>query len=136
MQSKILEALKSKLLKFGAAGILNTVLNYAIFSLLFYIGKNYLISAAIAYSLASINSFFINKNWTFNSDKNSSFRLIFQFFAINLLSLLIHIFCMFILVEIFFIHAMISQLFSIIGSMTFNFIAYSFLFREAESREQ
>ena len=70
-----------KFLKFIAVGIVNTLTGLAItFFLLEFLHMGYWKSTSISYVLASILSFYLNKNFTFNY-KSGSIYTMFKFAA-------------------------------------------------------
>ncbi|SEG73944.1 GtrA family protein [Paenibacillus sp. UNC499MF] len=75
------------LMKFGLVGLLNTGVDFAAFLLLTAAGVPYLTGQIIAYLLGVLNSYMLNRSWTFRSRKGGSTREIAKFFLINLISL-------------------------------------------------
>lgn len=77
-----------KFVKFCITGTLNTIVH-----LLAFTGFNEIlhidptIAQACAYTVATVNSYIINKNWTFNKRKNYNKSEIFKFALVNLMSL-------------------------------------------------
>ncbi|MCG8492429.1 MAG: GtrA family protein [Sneathiellales bacterium] len=66
---KIIEE-NRQILIFGLVGVLNTGIDIAVFSLLYYELSLSIIEAnTIAYFLAATNSFLLNKNWTFSETR-------------------------------------------------------------------
>lgn len=54
--------------KFGLVGALNTVLDYTLFTLLFsWAHVYYLVANGISFSVAVINSYILNRRWTYRS---------------------------------------------------------------------
>jgi putative flippase GtrA len=63
-----------QLIRFGFVGVVNTLIDFGLLNLLFYLadhpsGAGLLVCNGIAFFVASLNSYSMNKNWTF-SDKN------------------------------------------------------------------
>ncbi|OMF31796.1 hypothetical protein BK133_15450 [Paenibacillus sp. FSL H8-0548] len=54
---------------FNLVGLLNTAIDFIMFSLLIWIGTYYLIAQVIAYSAGMLNSFVLNSRYTFNKVK-------------------------------------------------------------------
>jgi len=79
-----------KFIKFGLTGVMNTAIDWGVFTLLVEIfGVPPVISQPISYTAATVNSFFVNKNWTFGKRKNYNKSEIFRFLTVNLISLAI-----------------------------------------------
>jgi putative flippase GtrA len=52
--------------KFGIVGVSNTLLNFAVYTLLLKVfGVWYLAASAIGFSLGAVNGFLLNRRWTF-----------------------------------------------------------------------
>jgi putative flippase GtrA len=75
--------------RFAVVGCINTVVDFAVFFLLQRLGVNYLICQVAGYSLGLINSFVMNKLWSFESkiSQISTSLQFVKFIAVNLISL-------------------------------------------------
>lgn len=60
----------SRFFRFAVVGTFSTLVDFAIFFTLYYLGINLVVSNIIAYSLSLIGSFFINRYWTFADSKH------------------------------------------------------------------
>ncbi|MCL2774515.1 MAG: GtrA family protein [Oscillospiraceae bacterium] len=77
-----------KFIKFGITGILNTAIDFGVFTFCNEIlNFDPVISNPIGQTLATINSFFINKNWTFEKRKNYNVKEVLKFLIVNLISI-------------------------------------------------
>jgi putative flippase GtrA len=54
-------------LRFATVGVANTVLSTAVFAALFHLGVHYLLGSALAFALGALNSYVLNRRWTFRS---------------------------------------------------------------------
>ena len=87
-----------ELLKFGFAGGLNTLIDFAVLNILIYIfglGQNsshYTIFKIISFSASVTNSYFLNKYWVFknNSEINQSQNEIMKFLGVSLVGLVLN----------------------------------------------
>ena len=92
-----------KFVKFGITGVLNTAVDFAVYTFCLEILKTgVLIAQPTGQIVAIINSYFINKNWTFKNNKNKKnkkFDLIeiLKFLLVNGGSILINILSVYIL---------------------------------------
>lgn len=105
------EVIMIKLIKFIIVGSINTLITLAVFYVLnkiFHI--NYLTSSLFAYVLGMVNSYTLNKKWTFQ-DRNKKVIIQFiKFIIVNLISLGINLFIMYISVNKFNLDSMLSQI--------------------------
>ena len=57
-------------IKFNVVGIMNTAVDFGVFMILnHYLGLIYAVSQVISYSCGMVNSYFLNKFWTFQKEK-------------------------------------------------------------------
>ena len=88
-----------RFLKFSAVGAVNFLIDFSILNLLsFATGINKGIFAAlfsaISFLIANLNSYFLNKKWTFKKDsENSNYK---TFFAVSALGVAVNVFIIYI----------------------------------------
>ncbi|MCK5332292.1 GtrA family protein [Candidatus Parcubacteria bacterium] len=89
-----------RFLKFSIIGVVNFFVDLVILNLLSYVtgfNKGFYASvfSALSFFIANINSYFLNRRWTFKSNnKDSGYK---AFLAISLFGVLVNIFVVFIL---------------------------------------
>jgi putative flippase GtrA len=111
-----------QLLKFGLVGGVNTFVHYVIFVFLFRIvGAEMMVSSAIGYLAGLVNSFFLNRKWTFKVEGKNQRQEFVKFFCVNILSLALNLLLLKILVSVFVILPEIAQLLAIFASLVVNF---------------
>ncbi|WP_052702986.1 GtrA family protein [Paenibacillus beijingensis] len=72
------------LIKFALTGCLNTVIDYAVFGLLnALLGVNYLLAQTISFACGTINSYLVNRKWTFQRRGGVSAGEALKFLAVN-----------------------------------------------------
>lgn len=71
------------ILKFGLVGIINTLIDLAVFTLLAALGVSAVPAQAISYSCGVLNSYYMNRRWTFHKEKRTPGQA-FRFVAVNL----------------------------------------------------
>lgn len=54
-------------LRFAVVGVSNTLLSTAVFAGLVHLGVPYLLGSALAFALGALNSYTLNRRWTFRS---------------------------------------------------------------------
>lgn len=82
--------------RFSMVGVANTTIDFLMFTVFNeLVGVEYITSQIIGYSFGIMNSFIFNKKWTFKERKVSKKVLyeLMQFIIINLISLIITVFC-------------------------------------------
>ncbi|MGG4467172.1 GtrA family protein [Paenibacillus alvei] len=70
-------------LKFGIVGSLNTIIDFVVYALLTSVGANYLLSQILSYSCGLLNSYFVNRTWTFKQKDKASMKEFIRFLAVN-----------------------------------------------------
>lgn len=73
--------------KFNLVGIVNTLVDFAVFTVLTFFGTHYMLSQVISYSCGVVNSFIMNKYWTFGAKSTPHGDEILKFIAVNVVSL-------------------------------------------------
>ncbi|NLU07610.1 GtrA family protein [uncultured Clostridium sp.] len=119
---------KLKLLsRFSATGVLNTIIDFLVFTLCqSIIGLYYTVSQVVGYSCGVANSFIFNKKWTFqydNPDKNIVHEIL-QFVVVNIVSLIITVIFMKLLVDRFALNVYISKVIVTFAAQMINFLSY------------
>jgi putative flippase GtrA len=54
-------------IKYGLVGASNTIVNFVVYSVGVTIGIHYLIALVIGYAVGSLNSYILNRHWTFQA---------------------------------------------------------------------
>lgn len=125
-----------KMCKFGAVGVLNTTIDMGLFWLLHVkLGIPFIIANLISYSVGMLNSFILNKRWTFvdTRDQGSIGRQLPTFLAINALSLGLSSLILWVCIEP--MGAMTAKLLATAVSFLVNFWANrTFVFRSRAAR--
>ncbi len=84
----IKKILNSQLIKFGLVGFLNTAVDFGVFTLLTaVVGLGSTISHIISYTCGVLNSYFINRTWTFKQSSKSNPMEFLKFLLVNMASL-------------------------------------------------
>ena len=82
--------LMQQAVKFGLVGVLNTLIDYVVYSLLLlipFVREHYVIAQVVGYSAGLANSLYCNKSWTFAQKERISRAQLMTFLAVNLAAL-------------------------------------------------
>lgn len=130
--SLIPESLRSFII-FGLVGIVNTGVDIAVFTLLTWWQLPWLAAQAIAYGCGVLNSFLMNRKWTFKQ-QGALMKGLLRFVLLNLLTLGVTSVCMLLLHERLGISLWISKGVATLLGVVLNFIGSRFWVFRAESR--
>ena len=62
-----MRAIVAQWFRFVAVGVTNTLLSTAVFAGLFHLGVHYLLASTLAFTVGALNSYTLNRRWTFRS---------------------------------------------------------------------
>ena len=113
--------------RFSIVGVLNTLVDFLMFTISHsLLGIGYVLSQAIGYSCGIINSFIINKKWTFKDtfSNKKSYKQLLQFIVINVITLLITMVSMNYLVTSFNINVYVAKIAVTLLAQVINFFGY------------
>lgn len=115
--------LSRQFIKFAFIGILNTGLDYGVFSLLTYgFQVNYLVANVISFSLAVSNSYLLNRRWTFASTNPQWRGEAIKFLIINLIGLGLNELLLFFFVDHFGWSKLVAKGVGVVIVLFWNFI--------------
>lgn len=110
-----------KFIKFGLVGVLNTLIQILIFNILQIINFDLVLANSIGYLFGMINSYLWNNIWVFKA-KSKEIITVVKFIVINLITLFINNILLLLLVDNLNFNTSISQIVSIIFTMSINFL--------------
>src|SRR4030065_2640715 len=111
---------------FSLIGVLNTLIHYTIFLLLFRVFEiNYLVASGVGYFVGMVNSYFLNRRWTFMSSNNISPEFT-KFTLVNVISMSTNLIVLKFSVTTMGLIAEVGQIISIIFSISVNFFGNKF----------
>ena len=125
MYNFILRVFDIQLFRFAVVGIINLSITYLFFYFFILLNYNYFVSATIGYVAGMINSYVLNKMWTFNvivTDINQ----IKRFMIVYCSSYFVNIFLLYILIETINLTAECSEIISIIIAACGNYIGLKY----------
>ncbi|CAM4409081.1 GtrA family protein [Paenibacillus typhae] len=125
MKSNRLNAGFIQFLKFNAVGLLNTLIDFAVFTLLHSLGMMNAPAQVISYSAGTANSFFWNKKVTFRdratAQRDSGRLQLVKFIVLNLAVLGISVLLMHFLTDSFGIQVLIAKVLVTFVTVIINF---------------
>ena len=122
-----------KFIKFGIVGFINTMTSTCIYWFLITIKLNYILSTTIAYFIASLIGYTLNKNKVFKTKNDNS---IIKYYIVYISSYFLNIGCMYIFVDILKISAYIAPLLTLFVTVPYNFMLSNFwVFRKEKSKK-
>jgi putative flippase GtrA len=108
---------------FSVVGLINTGIHYCVFLFLYkLINVNYLIASVVGYSCGLLNSFILNKKWTFKTINVRKDIELIKFVIVNVVALAVNIIGLRFFVEVMGIKPEISQIGAIGFSLVTNFV--------------
>jgi len=127
IKNVILNGKLKHLTRFSLVGVANTLIDFLIFTIFNgFIGLNYIGSQIIGYSFGVVNSFVLNKKWTFSTTRSNkkTKNELFQFIIVNLISLIITLITMNFLVKSLNLNVYISKIIVTFVAQISNFLSY------------
>ena len=77
-----------RFLKFGVTGVLNTVIDSVVyFALIAVFGFNIYAAQTLGYACGTLNSYIVNRSWTFSSKSHFFSAELVRFLVVNLITL-------------------------------------------------
>lgn len=73
-----------RFMKFAVTGVMNTAVDFLVFTVLSWCGVGMYLSQVISYSAGMLNSYTVNRKWTFKADGSFVSAQMIRFIAANL----------------------------------------------------
>ncbi|MCM3771362.1 GtrA family protein [Priestia aryabhattai] len=113
-------------LKFCIVGGLNTAIDFFVFSLLSYLGVYYIIAQCISYGCGVLNSYLLNRAWTFQQQGKRRKHEFLKFTMLNVVTLIVTSFLLTLFHYKFNISLPYSKILVTIVSIVLNYIGTRF----------
>ncbi|MDP9212278.1 MAG: GtrA family protein [bacterium] len=94
--------------KFALVGLMTTAINFAVYGALLWFGVFYIVAAVIAFVVATLNSYTLNRIWTFRAGVHR-IRKLAKFTAVQTVGLSLNLAGLVLLVEVAGLHAFPAQ---------------------------
>jgi putative flippase GtrA len=100
-----------RFLKFCSVGLVNTAVDYLSFFILSSVlSVNIYISQGAAFMIATLNSYLLNRRFTFKESAPLFGKKLLFFYILNIFTMLISVLSLYILCDIFFINEFIAKI--------------------------
>ena len=112
-----------RLFKYGIVGLLNTFVDFAVFSALVYgLSAEAIVAQPVSYLCGFANSYIWNRKWTFRSGKRADVRELIRFGVVNAVSFGLATVALMAVVSGLGWNALIGKAASIVVSLAVNYI--------------
>ncbi|MDR7002115.1 GtrA family protein [Neobacillus niacini] len=74
-------------IKFALVGVVNTSIDFIVYAILTWFNVNYILAQCISYSAGVLNSYIMNRKWTFEQKGKGRKREFITFIGVNLITL-------------------------------------------------
>lgn len=125
----------AKFIKFAITGVLNTAVDAAIFTVLINFGANVYLAQTAGYTCGMLNSYLINRSWTFKSEEKLISLAALRFAAVNLCLLVLSFGVIYISQDILGLSHLITKLLTLCCTMGIGFIANRLLVFRTDSKK-
>jgi putative flippase GtrA len=113
----------TQFLKFGTVGVANTLLTLAVYTVLLEVlGLYYVAASGIAFTVGTVNSFLLNRRWTFREHKGDALTPV-RWFAVQGSGLLVDLGLVYVLVDVVGIDTLVGQAIAIAIVVVLTFFA-------------
>ena len=110
-------------IKFGITGFANTLINFLVFTLLSVVlNLNMYFSEIFAYSCGMLNSYIVNRSWTFTTSEKFWSKQLIKFVITNLAVMLLSLLLLNIFTEQLLMSKLVAKIFATIITTVVNFI--------------
>lgn len=116
----------TQLLRFCMVGFANMTVDFAVFFVLTYYGMLYLPAQALSYSAGVVNSFVLNRSWTFRLTSRPQVAEAVKFCCLNGVSLAVSAGILFIARDTYQLNLWLGKLAATAGGVAVNFLGSRF----------
>ncbi|MBB6632687.1 GtrA family protein [Cohnella thailandensis] len=127
-----------QLAKFATVGVMNTAVDFVVFTALVYgLGAASALAQTISYLCGFLNSYVMNRNWTFRSEKRASAGEVVRFAVVNAVSFGVSMAILLGLEKGLGWSPLAGKIVSVIGSLAVNYVGSKlWVFRESARNQE
>jgi putative flippase GtrA len=122
-----LKPLILQIVSFAGVGLLNTAIDFGALSLLLHFHMPLLVANTLAFLLAVVNSYFMNKYWTFGAKEPGGWMQFVKFLIIATVGLFFSDLIVGVLVLAFDLWLTFAKVLSVVIVVSWNFVASKYL---------
>jgi putative flippase GtrA len=112
-----------QLVRFGLVGGVGFVINVAVYALLVHsAGADYRLANVVAWLIAVVNNFVLNRHWTFDAKDGRAHAQAIRFLLVSLLAEVFSLLLLTVLVEDVGVEKVAAQALAVMASMPLNFL--------------
>ncbi len=127
---KVVRLMKNQTLvefiKFSIVGAINTVVDFGVFSLLLTKACPVLLSQIISYGCGMLNSFIMNRSWTFKENKRNEYSEPLKYIVANVATLILVSVLILLFINLVHLPVLMAKVISTGIGMIFNFMSSKF----------
>jgi len=121
------KALIVRFFKFGIVGTINTLVFFAIYYGLLFLGAHYILAHTSGFLIATGNAFYLNRKFVFKPDESKSkVKQLIKVFGVYFFSLLLGIALLTLMVEVIGISERIAPILILFVTIPLNFVLNEF----------
>ncbi|MBC8079513.1 MAG: GtrA family protein [Gorillibacterium sp.] len=121
-------------IRFNIVGVLNTLVDFTVFTILFALGVPNSVSQCISYSAGTVNSYVLNRKWTFAAQEKAPLQAkasrrksidivqLSKFLVVNLITLGLSLILLHLFSEVWGQHPLIAKGIAIVFTTLVNFL--------------
>lgn len=118
--------LTTQFIKFNLVGLLNTAIDFILFTLLVWLGAHYIAAQVVSYAAGMLNSFVLNNAFTFRANRPAAalgfeWKTGLRFIAWNGIVLLVSLFLLFVFTRLWGFNEILAKMAVTIITVAVNF---------------
>lgn len=116
-----------RVFKFGVTGLLNTGVDYLVFTILaVWLPVNIYLAQTISYAAGTLNSYIINRSWTFRSNERFFSPTMVKFLVLNLCMLALSVILIGYFTESIGLSKLIAKACTVLVTLAISFVINNF----------